>query len=73
MPKRRFIAIMLLFVLVPLFGETVSVAVRETQLRSTPAFLGRVIEVLSYGDALEVLSEQGAWKQVTAAGGAVRR
>lgn len=70
MPMRRFFWLILLFVVSPLFGESVSVAVRETQLRSTPAFLGRVIEVLSYGDLLEVVSEQGAWKRVTTKDGA---
>ena len=69
MPKRHFLLLILLFVVPSLFGESVSVAVRETQLRSTPAFLGRVIEVLSYGDTLEVVSEQGAWRRVTTGAG----
>jgi hypothetical protein len=41
-----------------------SVSVRETQLRESPGFLGRVLDVFAYGDRVEVLSEQDGWSRV---------
>jgi len=41
--------------------ESRSVSVRETQLRESPGFLGRVIGTLSYGDQVDSLLEQSGW------------
>ena len=61
----------LLLVIVAVFalGEEMSVTVRETQLRENPAFLGRVIELLSYADQVEILEERGPWYRVKALSG----
>lgn len=45
---------------------TMSVQVRETQLRSTPSFLGKVVGQLAYGDRVIKQASQGAWMKVTA-------
>lgn len=70
---KTVVRLTLLFLLVLLggtaFGETLSVTVRETQLRSSPAFLGRVLEELSYGDQVERLSERSGWMEVRADSG----
>jgi hypothetical protein len=50
-------------------AEQMSVTVRETQLRENPAFLGRVLEVLSYAARVEVIQEQGPWYRVEASSG----
>ena len=43
---------------------TMSVEVRETQLRATPSFLGRVDALLQYGDQVSVLEEAQGWARV---------
>lgn len=50
-------------------ADEMSVTVRETQLRANPAFLGQIVSVLSYGDRVEVLQEQGPWFRVETDGG----
>ena len=42
-------------------GQTLSVQVRETQMRATPSFTGRTGATLSYGQLVSVLEERGAW------------
>lgn len=65
-----FLGALLLAVLaVAAVGEEMSVTVRETQLRENPVFLGRVLELLSYADRVEVLEEQGPWYRVEASSG----
>lgn len=49
--------------------KTLSVQVREGQLRSTPSFLGKIIARVVYGDRVAVVEDQGAWKKVTVKGG----
>jgi hypothetical protein len=48
--------------------KTMSVQVKEGQLRSTPSFLGKIIANPSYGDRVEIVQDQGAWKKVAVGG-----
>jgi uncharacterized protein YgiM (DUF1202 family) len=48
---------------------TMSVQVKNAQIRATPSFLGKLVAPLNYGDRLQVLEKQGDWSKVTAAGG----
>lgn len=48
--------------------KTMSVQVKEGQLRSTPSFLGKIIANPAYGDRVEIIEDQGAWKRVAAGG-----
>ena len=48
--------------------KSMSVRVKEGQLRGTPSFLGKIIANPSYGDRVEVIQDQGAWKRVTIGG-----
>jgi uncharacterized protein YgiM (DUF1202 family) len=47
---------------------TMSVQVRDAQLRSTPSFLGAVVGSVNYGDQVDVQQQQGDWMQVNARG-----
>lgn len=47
---------------------TMSVQVRDGQLRATPSFLGAVVGVLHYGDQVDVQQQQGDWMQVNIKG-----
>jgi hypothetical protein len=46
-----------------------TVQVRDGQLRSTPSFLGKIVAKPSYGDKVDLLEDQGAWKKVALRGG----
>jgi hypothetical protein len=51
----------------PLFSATndfLSVQVKQGQLRSMPSFLGSVTAILAYGDKVEFIKDEGAWKMV---------
>ncbi len=48
--------------------KTMSVQVKEGQLRSTPSFLGKIIANPSYGDRVEIIQNQGSWKKVAVGG-----
>ena len=48
--------------------KTMSVQVKEGQLRSTPSFLGKIIANPSYGDRVEIIQDQGTWKKVAVGG-----
>jgi uncharacterized protein YgiM (DUF1202 family) len=45
--------------------KVMSVQIKESQLRTTPSFLGKVVAKLSYGERVTVLQEKGAWKKVS--------
>ena len=47
---------------------TMSVQVRDGQLRATPSFLGAVVGALNYGDQVDVQQQQGDWMQVNTKG-----
>ena len=49
--------------------KTMSIQVKEGQLRSTPSFLGTIIAKLAYGDRVEIIQDQGTWKKVAVRGG----
>jgi SH3-like domain-containing protein len=49
-------------------SRQMSVTVRETQLRATPSYLGKILAVLAYGDRIQVLSEQSGWARVSIPG-----
>jgi len=46
-----------------------SVQVKQTQVRTAPSFLGRIVARLAYGDRVTVVAEQAGWKKVVLAGG----
>ncbi len=49
------------------FGQAakqMSVQVKETQIRATPSFVGRILGVLSYGDRVTVLAEKAGWARI---------
>jgi SH3-like domain-containing protein len=50
-------------------GSMRSVTVRETQLRATPSFLGKIVAVLAYADRVELLETQRDWARVRLADG----
>lgn len=48
---------------------TMSVQVKNGQIRSTPSFLGQVVAPLNYGDRVQVLETKNEWMKVTGPGG----
>ncbi len=48
--------------------KTLSVQVREGQLRSAPSFLGAILAKPAYGERVVLLQDQGAWKKVSVRG-----
>lgn len=65
-PRFAFIAVLLLaatlaFAQAP---KQMSVAVKETQIRATPSYLGQILGVLAYGERVDVLAEQGGWARI---------
>ncbi len=50
-------------------GQTLTVQVREVQMRASPSFTGRPTATLAYGQAVSVLEEQGAWVKASGAQG----
>jgi hypothetical protein len=50
--------------------KTMTVQVKEGQLRGTPSFLGTIVAKLSYGDKVEIIQDQENWKKVAVRGGA---
>jgi SH3-like domain-containing protein len=48
--------------------KMMSVSVKETPLRSTPTFLGKIVAVLQYTDRVEVLEERSGWARVSLSG-----
>lgn len=51
--------------LATLSAAPMSVNVKETQIRATPSYLGKILDVAKYGDRLEVLGKQNGWAKVT--------
>jgi len=78
MLRTRFIitALALLGILcmhIPANGqETLSVQVKEGELRATPSFLGKIVARVAYGDRVVVVSDRGAWKKVSIRGGTLQ-
>ena len=74
---RRSLLATLAFLLLPLLSgapalcappQTVIVQVRQSQVRSSPSFLGKVLLEPVYGDRLEPVGEQGGWYRVIVPG-----
>jgi hypothetical protein len=49
--------------------ETMSVQVKESEIRATPSFLGKIIAKVIYGDRVTVMGKSGLWKNVSLKGG----
>jgi len=49
--------------------KTMSVQVKEAQLRATPSFLGKIVARASYGERVNVAEDRGTWKRVLLPGG----
>jgi SH3-like domain-containing protein len=49
--------------------KQMSVTVRETQVRATPSYMGKILAVLAYGDRVDVLADQNGWARVREASG----
>jgi uncharacterized protein YgiM (DUF1202 family) len=43
---------------------TMSVQIKEGQLRATPSFLGQVVGTVAYNEPVEALQQQGEWVNV---------
>jgi len=43
--------------------KTMSVQVREAQLRSAPSFLAQIVAKPAYGDRVEIIEDKGPWKK----------
>jgi SH3-like domain-containing protein len=48
--------------------EMMSVQVKESQVRSTPSFLGKIVARVLYGDRVSVTEKNGSWKKVSIKG-----
>ena len=49
--------------------ETLSVQVKEGELRATPSFLGQIVTRVAYGDRVTVIEDRGTWKKVSVRSG----
>ena len=47
-------------------AKSMSVNVKEAQVRATPSYLGKVLGTLVYGDQVQVLETQKDWMRVNA-------
>lgn len=50
-------------------AATMSVQVKNGQIRATPSFLGKVVAPLNYGDTVQILETKNEWMNVTGPGG----
>lgn len=50
-------------------AKVMSVSVRDGQVRETPSFLGKIVGKASYGQSVDVSTEQGDWYKVALPGG----
>ncbi len=53
------------------WGESMSVTVREAELRGAPQFLSRIVGTAGYGERLEVNERRDPWFRLTASDGTV--
>jgi len=49
--------------------ETMSVQVKESEVRATPSFLGKIVAKVVYGDRVTVTGKSGSWTKVSLKGG----
>ena len=52
-------------------SKTMSVQVKQGEVRATPFFLGKIVATLSYGDRVEVLESKESWFRVSPQGKSV--
>lgn len=60
-----FVYLLLVFTGFAAPQKTMSVQVKEGQLRSTPSFLAEILAKPPYGDRVEIIQDKGPWKKVT--------
>jgi uncharacterized protein YgiM (DUF1202 family) len=65
MRKSGILAAVLLLTAAAVFAAPMSVIVKETQIRATPAYMGKILGIAKYGDRLEVLEKQNGWAKVS--------
>jgi hypothetical protein len=53
-------------------NETMSVQVKESELRATPSFLGKIVARVIYGDRVAIIETGGAWKKVSIKDGTIQ-
>jgi len=49
--------------------ETMSVQVKESEVRATPSFLGKIVAKVVYGDRVTLTGKSGSWTKVSLKGG----
>ena len=57
-------AFIFLFIVSAYAAATMSIQVRETQIRATPDYFGKIIGKASYGDQVTIEGTKGSWKKV---------
>ena len=74
MKKSSILAAALLLSAAAVFAapKQMSVNVKETQVRATPSYMGKILAVVKYGDRLEVIQEQSGWAKVSLSGGKIQ-
>lgn len=55
------ILVLFLFIHFTISGESMFITVKEAQVRSAPSFLGKVLDVLSYTEEVEVTGQNRGW------------
>ena len=69
---RSFLVVILFILSIPILISnspaavpvTYQVQVRETYLRATPSFLGKITATLRYGERVSIIIDRGVWKKV---------
>ena len=51
---------------------SMSVQVKQSQVRTAPSFMARIVATLQYGDRVDIVSSQGTWTQVFVSTGGVK-
>ncbi|MEN6376019.1 MAG: SH3 domain-containing protein [Smithella sp.] len=57
-------ACIFLFIALAYAVATMSIQVRETQIRATPDYFGKIIGKASYGDRVTIEGAKGSWKKI---------
>jgi SH3-like domain-containing protein len=63
-----FLALLALAATIEGARKSMSVQVRQGQVRATPSFLGKVVATLSYGDRVEALEDKDGWVRIAPPG-----
>jgi len=51
---------------------SMSVQVKQSQVRTAPSFMARIVATLQYGDRVDIVSSRGTWTQVFVSTGGVK-